>query len=377
MAKQDYYEVLGVSRDASQEEIKRGYRKMALKYHPDRNPDDPQAAEKFKAAAQAYEVLGDPEKRKLYDLYGEGGLQGAHVRSFTSFDDIFDAFSDVFGEGVFEGFFGRSSGRRRGRSLRVQLALDLEEITRDAEKTIRLRRLERCEVCGGSGCKPGTRPRNCPRCGGYGQVETRQGFFSMRMTCPECHGAGSIIEEPCPECRGDGRVEKEVDVTIRIPAGVESHTRLRVAGRGELGPGGQRGDLYCDIFVREHPIFERHGADLLCEVPIGYPVAALGGKAEVPTIDGRTEEIKIPRGAQSGDVLAIKRKGLPYPGRAGRGDLLVRLVVEIPRKLTPRQEELLRELADIENIHVPERRKSFLERIKNYLCQKTHSSGQK
>jgi len=373
MVEQDYYEVLGVSRDATQEQIKSAYRKIALKYHPDRNPGNSEAAERFKAAAEAYEVLGDEEMRRRYDLYGKAGLKEAGVRTFTSFDDIFSAFGDIFGDSVFAEFFGRPMRPERGRNLRVQLSLELEEVATGTEKTITLRRLERCETCGGSGCRSGTRPATCPYCRGYGEVESRQAFFRMRTTCPRCHGAGTIITDPCPECEGAGRSERQVDVTVSIPAGIESQTRMRVRGQGEAGPGGQRGDLYCDIFVREHDIFERNGADLLCEVPISYSTAVLGGTVQVPTIHGKTEDIKIPNGTRSGEILRCKNLGLPYPNGTGRGDLLVRVVVEVPQKLTPRQEELLRELAEIEKAHVSEERKSFLERIKSYLYQKTRS----
>ena len=376
MADQDYYEVLGVSRDATQEQIKTAYRKRALQYHPDRNPGNPGAAEKFKAAAEAYEALGDEERRQRYDLYGKAGLSGAGARTFSSFDDVFSAFGDILGESIFGDFFGRSARRERGRNLRVELALDLEEVATGVERTITLRRLERCETCAGSGCKPGTRPATCSYCRGHGEVESRQAFFRMRTTCPRCYGAGTIITDPCPACQGAGKSGREVDVTVPIPAGIESQTRMRVTGEGEAGPRGQRGDLYCDILVRQHEIFERHGADLLCEVPVSYSTAVLGGTVEVPTIYGETEQVQIPKGTSSGEMLRRRNLGLPYLNGAGRGDLVVRVVVEVPKKLTSRQKELLRELAEIESSHVSEERKSFLERVRSYLYQKTRSPNE-
>ncbi|MFW6456788.1 MAG: molecular chaperone DnaJ, partial [Planctomycetota bacterium] len=286
MADKDYYNILGVDRGASQEEIKKAYRKAALKYHPDRNPDDPDAAEKFKEAAQAYDVLSDPKKRKQYDTYGEAGLNGQRARDFQSYDDVFSAFSDIFGGGMFDEFFGGGKGRNSqsgGRSLRVELNLDLEDVAQKTTKTVNLRRREQCETCDGSGSAPGSSPRTCTYCRGYGQVESRQGFFSMRTTCPKCQGKGEIIDNPCSECGGDGMIQKECEVSITIPQGIESGTRLRVRGEGEPGQNGRRGDLYCDINIKDHPIFDRRGPDLECELPISYSKAALGGTAEVPT----------------------------------------------------------------------------------------------
>lgn len=378
MAKKDYYEVLGLERDASQKEIKKAYRKRALEYHPDRNPDDPDAAEKFKQAAEAYEVLSDEEKRRLYDTYGEEGLKGQRRREFSSYDDIFDAFSDIFGGGMFEEFFGsRSAGRQRsrGRSLRVELEVDLEDIAEGTTKTVSLRRREKCPECGGDGCAPGSEPSTCSYCRGYGQVESRQGFFSMRSTCPRCEGKGTVISDPCSKCGGSGMVGKEIEVDIPIPVGVESGTRLRIRGEGEAGPQGRRGDLYCDVIVRDHPIFERRGPDLVCQLPISYSQAALGGTAEVPTLGGETTEVDIPRGSQNGDVLRLQREGLPYPNSQRKGNLLVVLYVDVPQDLTDRQEELLRELAEIEGSNVSEKRRSFMERLKTYVRGVTESVG--
>ena len=377
MDQADYYELLGVSRDASQQEIKRAYRKRALKYHPDRNPHDPTAADKFKRAAHAFDILGDPEKRRLYDTYGEAGLRGAGVRSFTSFEDIFSAFSDIFSGSIFDEFFATATQRaaRRGRSLRVRLEIELEEVARGVTKTVALRRRERCESCRGSGCAAGKGPVTCSYCRGYGQVESRQGFFALRTTCPHCHGSGTLIKDRCPGCGGSGLAEREIEVEIPIPAGIESATRLKVRDEGESGPDGLRGDLYCDVVIREHPIFHRRGADLICELPIAYPTAALGGEAEVPLLGGDTLQVRIPRGTQSGEALRLRGKGLPDPHGRGRGDLLVQVAVEVPRELTPRQEELLRDLAVIERANIPEKRKSFLERLRNYVHSMTHPLG--
>lgn len=372
MAERDYYEILGVGSDASEEEIKKAYRRMALKYHPDRSPDNPEATERFKEAAEAYEVLSNEETRRRYDLYGHAGLKGVPLHEFSSVDDIFSVFSDFFaGTGIFDDLLGARFTRtaRKGRSLRVTLEVDLAEVLTGTEKTIALARAEMCDKCQGSGA-PEDGIRTCSRCRGYGQVESQQGFFRMRTTCPRCHGQGRVIVDPCSQCGGTGRVEKEVEIIVKVPAGMESGTRLRVRGEGEPSGAGPRGDLYCDVFVADHPVFERAGADLLCEVPINYPTATLGGRIEVPTLEGDLHELAIPRGTQSGKVFRVPRRGLPSVQGRGRGDILVRVVVETPQKLTPRQEELLKELAEIENVNVSERRKSFLEKIRDYLYRK-------
>ncbi len=383
MENKDYYEILGVDKDASQDEIKQAYRELAMRYHPDRDPDDPDAEEKFKAAAEAYDVLGDPQKRQRYDRMGRAGLRGEDMQDFGSFDDVFSAFNDIFGGDVFDEFFGegrgrgagrRRSRRQRGRDLRVTLEVGLDEILEPTDKTINLRRPVECDNCDGSGVRPGSEPKTCGTCKGYGQVETQQGFFRMRRTCPRCRGEGVVITDPCPECNGEGTQEKECEVQVAVPAGVESNTRLRVPGEGEPGPGGS-GDLFCDIRIKEHPIFERDGPHLLCTVPIPYTVAALGGTVDVPTIEGERKEVEVARGTQSGHTIRLREEGLPYMQGRGRGDLLVTVEVEVPRKLTERQEELLRELAEIEEAHVTEDRQSFLDRIKDYLYDKTHASG--
>lgn len=369
MAEADYYELLGLNRDASAAEIKRAYRRMALKYHPDRNPGDREAAEKFKQAAEAYEVLGNEETRRRYDVYGRAGLAGVPLHEFSSVEDILGVFSDFLGgTGFFDEFFGatRTRGPAKGRNLRVALAVDLREVLTGAEKTITLKRAEVCELCRGKGA-PEDGIKTCPQCRGHGQVESRQAFFRVRTTCPRCGGRGSVITRPCSQCGGNGHVEKSAQVTIKIPAGIESGTRLRVRGEGEPSPAGLPGDLYCDVFVEDHPVFQRSGADLLCEVPISYPTAALGGTVPVPTLQGEACELVVPAGTQSGEVLRLRGLGLPDMHGRGRGDLLERVFIETPQTLTPRQEELLCELAQIENVNVPERRKSFLTKIRDYL----------
>jgi molecular chaperone DnaJ len=369
MAGRDYYEILGVDRDASQAEIKKAYRRMALKYHPDRNAGDSEAAETFKEAARAYEVLGNEETRRRYDRYGEAGLEGVPLHDFASAEDILSFFGDFFGgSGFFDSFFGGREARRasRGRNLRVSLEIGLREVLTGTEKTIALTRSEICERCAGRGA-PESGVRTCSQCRGHGQVESRQAFFRMRTTCPRCGGRGVVITDPCGACRGTGRREREVEVTVQIPAGIESGTRLRVRGEGEPSRDGGRGDLFCDVFVSDHPVFERSGPDLVCEVPISYAKAALGGTVEVPTVEGETADLAIPRGIQSGELLRLRRRGLPDLRRGGRGDMLVRVVIETPQRLTARQEELLRELAQIENVNVSEKRKGFLDKLKSYI----------
>ncbi len=378
MAERDYYEILGVGSDASPEEIKKAYRQMALKHHPDRNPGDPAAAERFKEAAEAYEVLGSEETRRRYDLYGKAGLKGMSLHDFSSVDDIFSVFSDLFsGAGFFDRIFSTGFERRarRGRSLRVTVAVDLRDVLEGTDKTIVLTRAEVCDECSGRGA-PEDGIRTCAYCRGHGQVESRQGFFRMRTTCPRCGGRGTVIANPCARCDGTGRVDREVEVTVQIPAGIESGTRLRVRGEGEPSPDGPRGDLYCDLFVDAHPFFERSGPDLVCEVPIAYPTAALGGSVEVPTLEGKPHKLDVPAGTQSGEVFRVARRGLPSIKGKGRGDLMVSVVIETPQKLTPRQQELLHELAEIEHVNVSEKRRTFLDRVREYLSGKGTDRGE-
>lgn len=352
--KRDYYELLGVARDAPPEEIRSAYRKLALKLHPDRNPDDKESERKFKEVSEAYEVLSDEQKRRLYDQYGHEGLRGTPQTDYqsASFQDILERFGDILGGSSFFGdFFGQGGGRRgprRGASLRVEVEIDFVEAGLGAKKTIELARSERCGACQGSGCRPGTSPQTCRSCGGRGVVGRNAGFFVLQQSCGACGGGGKEITDPCGDCRGRGVVRRKREVEVRIPAGIEDSTRMRVAGMGEESPdGGGSGDLYVDVYVREHAFFHRDGNDLLCEVPIPFATASMGGEVEVPTLTGRTT-LKVPRGTASGALLRMKGQGLPGVNGRGKGDQIVRVVVAVPEKLTKRQEELLKEFAKIE-----------------------------
>ena len=371
--KRDYYEVLGVERSASKDQISESYRKLALKFHPDRNPGDSGAVVKFKEAAEAFEVLSHPEKRARYDRFGFPGLQGADVPHFQDVGDIFDAFGDVFGDGLFGDLFGggrhgsRARRARKGADIQCEVDLDLIEAARGAAKTIQLERHEACKTCGGTGAKPGTRPENCPYCGGSGRVVQSSGFFSLQTTCPSCHGTGQVIREACPNCHGNayilGRVSRKVD----IPPGVDNETQLRLNGEGEpSASGGPPGDCYCVIRVSEHPLFHRDGRDLVCLIPISYSQAALGATIEVPTLAGR-ESLEVPAGSQPGDIFTLRGRGMPDLRHRGKGDLHVQLTVEVPKKLSERHEQVLRELAEIENTDVSPKRQNFFEKIKNYF----------
>ncbi len=372
VSQEDFYSILDVDKKAPQEDIKRAYRKMALKYHPDRNPGNKDAEANFKKAAEAYEILGDTDKRARYDRYGRAGIKGAEAH-FTSFDEIFEHFSDVFGGGnIFEDFFGaRAQSRtapRRGASLRVDVEIDLREAATGVEKTIALNRREPCETCKGTGLKPGTSPKVCPQCGGKGEVQQSQGFFVLRTACSKCGGQGKIIEHPCPMCHGNARVAKRHHIKVQVPPGIESGVRLRVAGQGEPGENGApSGDLYCDIHIKPHPIFERQGSDIVCELPVSFTQAALGCEVDVPTLKGTVIKVKIPKGTQHGDVIPVRGEGLPSMRGWGKGQLLVRVVVETPVKLTERQEELLREFASMENKSLSPKQKSFLRKVKEYF----------
>ena len=340
--KRDYYEVLGVDRNATEAQISEAYRKLALKYHPDRNPGDEEAVVKFKEAAEAFEVLSHPEKRARYDRFGHAGLEGGGAPHFHDVSDIFNAFGDIFGEGFFSDFFGGGAAAARGSARAPTSAarskLDLIEAAHGTAKVVRFMRHAACETCGGSGAKPGTQPETCRYCGGKGRVVQSTGIFSLQTTCPSCHGSGQVIRDACGTCRGSGYVQKKVTRKVDIPAGVDDRTRLRLSGEGEPSPnGGPPGDCYCFIHVAEHPLFQRRGQDLLCQVPINYPQAALGATIEVPTLDGR-ENLTIPAGTQSGEVFTLKGRGMPDPRHHGRGDLLVQVHVEVPQTLTPEHE---------------------------------------
>jgi molecular chaperone DnaJ len=351
MAKRDYYEVLGVSRQSGEDEIKKAYRRLALQYHPDRNPDNPEAEDKFKEASEAYEVLQDPEKRGLYDRYGHDGLRNAGFQGFQGFDDVFSNFGNLFEE-----FFGFGGGRRGGRSaaragadLRYDLRVVFEEAVFGIEKILEFEKLETCVHCLGKRTAPGTQPTTCTTCGGIGQVERRQGFFALRTTCPQCRGEGTLITDPCPQCRGQGLVKTPKKLAVKVPAGVDNGARLRLVGEGEEGTnGGPAGDLYVVITVAPHDIFERQGNDIHCRVPISFSQAALGADVEVPSLYEETQMLTIPKGTQSGEKLIIRSSGIPDVRSGRRGDQIVHVVVQTPTHLTERQEELLRALAEIE-----------------------------
>lgn len=346
--KRDYYEVLGISKSASDDDIKRAYRKLAMSYHPDRNPGDRESEEKFKEAAEAYEVLRDPQKRDLFDRYGHEGLSSTGFRGFSGFEDIFSSFGDIF-EDVF-GFSGRrrtSPAERPGADLRYDLKIAFEEAAFGVNREIIITKLENCKICSGSGAEPGTAPEICPRCRGTGQVTQTSGFFSISATCPQCRGEGRIIKSPCHNCRGTGRVTVEKTVQVKIPPGVEDGTRLRLRNEGEEGRlGGPNGDLYIFIHVEPHDFFQRDGSDVYCQIPISITQAALGGTIDVNTLEG-TDKLKIPRGTQNGKTFRLKGKGIPHLRGFGRGDQIVQVLIQIPTNLNKKQEELLKEFAKI------------------------------
>ncbi|QDU84706.1 Chaperone protein DnaJ [Planctomycetes bacterium Pla163] len=376
--KRDYYEVLGVERGASAEDLKKAYRKLALQYHPDRNPDDASAEAKFKEAAEAYDVLGDEQKRARYDQFGHAGVGmgggGGGGRQFSNLEDIFEAFGDIFGGGGGGGFFGDifGGGRRQrrgpapGRDLKIVLELTLEEIDSGVERTITIKRRETCETCSGTGGKDGSKPVACATCKGAGRVQRQQGFFAMASPCPTCRGAGTTIEDPCDECGGNGGVTRPTELTVNVPAGVEEGMRIRLAGEGDSGaPGAPRGDLYCVISETEHAIFQRSGPDVLTEVPLSFRQLALGDKVEIPTLRGSVE-MNVPAGTQPGRVFRLRGQGMTQLERSTRGDQLVRVFVEVPTKLTDRQKELLREFDDIEGEKGES--KSLFEKITDYFA---------
>ena len=343
--KSDYYEILGVERNASDEEIKRSYRKLAMQYHPDRNPGNREAEEMFKEASEAYEVLSDQGKRDIYNRYGHDGLTGAGYRGFSGFDDIFSSFGDVFGD-----IFGFSTGRSRSRTaaqagadLRYDLRISFMDAALGATTEISLQKYVLCTSCRGSGCAAGISPEVCSRCQGRGQVTQSSGFFSISTTCPQCRGQGQVIKTPCRECSGGGKIKVAKTVQLKIPAGVETGSRLRMRGEGEEGEyGGPSGDLYVFIEVKRHDVFEREGNDIYCRIPITFIQAALGGSVEAPTLTGR-EKVKIPRGTQTGRTFRLKGKGIPHLRGYGCGDQVIETVVTVPTNLSRRQEELLKE----------------------------------
>jgi molecular chaperone DnaJ len=372
--KRDYYEVLGVNRDASDEEIKKAYRKLAMKFHPDRNPDSKDAEEKFKEAKEAYEILCEPEKRRAYDAYGFAGVNpqmggmGEGAAGFGGFAEAFgDIFSDIFGGGQGR---GRSSVYR-GADLRYNLEVSLEQAARGTETKIRIPTMETCETCHGSGAKPGTQPKTCETCHGAGQVRLSQGFFSIQQTCPTCHGSGKMIVDPCQTCRGAGRVKKHKTLAVKIPAGVDEGDRIRLSGEGEAGVnGGPPGDLYVVIHLKEHGVFQRDGDDLHCEMPISFTLAALGGEIEIPTLDG-SAKVKIPAETQTGQVFRLRGKGIKGVRSSYPGDLLCEVVVETPVRLSDAQKDLLRQLEESmtkDSARHSPRAKSFMEKVREFFA---------
>lgn len=365
-SKRDYYEVLGVNRNASEIEIKKAYRRLALQCHPDKNPEDKQAEERFKELSEAYAVLSDPQKRATYDQFGHAGMEGGGFSTGGfgfgggSFEDVFgDLFGDLFG-----GLGARRGRGRRGDDLRYNLTISFEEAAFGLETKIQIPRHVVCEECNGNGAKRGTTPRTCPTCQGAGQVRYQQGFFSLSRPCPDCGGEGRIIDQPCPACRGAGRVRRKRTISLKIPAGVETGNRLKLSGEGDLGTGGgPPGDLYVVISVKEHPIFQREGPNIICEVPISFVQAALGCELEVPTLKGKVK-IKVPVGTQSGKVMKLSGQGFPSLQGYGRGDQLVVLRVETPTRLTPRQKELLEEFAQEGEEDVHPMGKGFFDKVK-------------
>jgi molecular chaperone DnaJ len=349
VSKRDYYEVLGVVRTATDIEIKSAYRRLALKFHPDRNPGDKAAEEKFKEAAEAYAVLADSDKRHMYDRFGHQGLGGAATGGFdptvfTGFEDILGGLGDIFGFGDIFGGGRRRGGPQRGSDLRYDLEIAFEESAKQTETSILIPRLETCDTCAGSGGAEGSKPTACPQCHGRGQLRYQQGFLTVARTCGQCRGSGSIIAKPCPACRGQGRVQKEKKLTINIPAGIATGQRLRVGGEGEAGPGGgPAGDLYVVIHVQEHPFFQREGNDLYCEIPLNFPTLVLGGEISIPTLDG-AEPFAIPAATQTGSSFRVRGRGMPDVSGRGRGDLIVTVKVVTPNRVTKEQKKLLEQL---------------------------------
>jgi molecular chaperone DnaJ len=350
VSKRDYYELLGVAKTATEQEIKSAYRKLALKHHPDRNPGDKEAEDKFKEAAEAYSVLADTDKRHMYDRFGHAGLGGAATGGFdpsvfTGFEDILGGLGDVFGFGDILGGSRRRTGPQRGADLRYDLEISFEEAARGTETALQIPRQEACETCAGSGAAEGSKPATCPQCKGRGQLRYQQGFFTVARTCGQCHGTGSVITKPCPTCRGAGRVPQERKLTVRIPAGISTGQRMRLAGEGEAGAaGGPTGDLYVVVHVQDHAFFKRDGNDLYCEMPVHFTTLALGGDIEVPTLDG-PESLPIPQGTQTGSTFRLRGHGVPDVGGRGKGDLHVIVKGLTPKKLTKDQKKLLEQLA--------------------------------
>ncbi len=372
--KRDYYEVLGVAKDAGTDDLKRAYRKLAAKYHPDRNPGDAEAIEKFKEASEAFDVLSNEEKRARYDRFGHAGVEGAAGRGgpggFQDVEDIFEAFGGIFGDLFGGGGGGRRRGgprARRGEHLQTTVTLDLVEAALGCERELEIRRKIPCKTCQATGAKPGTSPVTCDYCGGHGQVVQSQGFFRVQTVCPACQGAGKVVREKCSDCRGTRYQTTTVRLDVKIPAGVDNEMQIRVTGEGEPGEnGGPSGDLYVAIRVKSHPLFQREGQQLLCEVPITFSQAALGTQLEVPLLTGK-HQLTVPAGTQPGETFRLRGQGMPDPHGGPRGDLIVQIKVEVPKKLNKKYEELLRQLAELEQKHVSAHQKSFFESVKEFF----------
>jgi molecular chaperone DnaJ len=369
--KRDYYEVLEVTRTATAAEISKSYRRLALKYHPDSNPDDQEATAKFKECAEAYEVLSDASKRARYDQYGHAGVAG-QAGGFQDVGDIFEAFGDIFGGTIFEDFFQGGGGRarsraRRGADLRCEVVLELEEAAKGCSKQVKLTRYSRCQTCNGSGAAVGSEPHQCGRCKGHGQVVQATGILRVQTTCPQCRGSGKVITNPCKDCDGGGSTPDDVTLEVQIPAGVDDGMQVRMSGEGQPSPnGGPNGDAYCLIRIRPHRIFKREGHDLIVQVPLSYSQAVLGTEIEIPTLNGPSS-FEVPPGTQSGELFRMRGQGMPDPRSRMKGDLLVHTFVEIPKKVNAQQEELLRKLAALEEEHVTPHRRSFLDRVLDYF----------
>jgi molecular chaperone DnaJ len=373
MSKRDYYEILGVEKGISEKDLKKAYRRVAMKFHPDRNPDDKDAEDKFKEASEAYEILSNSQKRAAYDQYGHAGVDGQSGagggQGFGNFSDIFgDVFGDIFGGG---GSGGRGrGGPARGSDLRYTLDLSLEDAVKGASVKIRVPTLVGCGSCNGSGAKAGTKPVGCTTCGGVGQVRMQQGFFSVQQTCPNCHGKGSVISDPCNDCHGQGRMEEVKTLSVKVPSGVDTGDRIRLSGEGEAGAdGGPAGDLYVQVSVKDHPIFQRDGKNLYCEVPVSFVDAALGGELDVPTLDGRVK-LKVPAETQTGKLFRLRGKGVTPVRGGSTGDLMCRILVETPVNLNNKQKELLKELrvsmSGSDNKNSP-KQSSWFEGMKNFF----------
>lgn len=370
--KRCYYEVLQVERTASNGEIASSYRRLAVKYHPDKNPGDEEAIARFKECSEAFEVLNDPDKRSRYDRHGHAGVNGGGAGHFNDVEDIFSAFGDIFGDI----FGGRGRGRRvrRGRDVRCEVTLTLKEAAEGCRKTVTFHRHEPCTTCDGSGAAAGSKREVCSYCGGRGQVIQQAGIVRMQTTCPQCHGEGSSVSTPCKSCRGAGHTLRKVEAEVDVPAGVDNGMQIRMTGQGEPSPqGGPAGDCYCVVTVEAHALFEREGQHLICRIPIAYSQAVLGTTLEVPTLNGPTE-LQIPPGTQSGEVFRIRGEGVRDPRVSGIGDLHVLVSIEVPKKITAEEEELLRKLAVMEHKNVAPARKSFFDKVKEFFTQEEEQS---